>query len=54
LGKAAASAVKEAQKSVRGLRIAEVKELDMQIETGKPINYRTKVKVSFEYDSKKK
>ncbi|MCX5993948.1 MAG: dodecin family protein [Chloroflexi bacterium] len=52
--KAAASAVKEAQKSLRGLRIAEVKELDMQIEKGKPINYRAKVKVSFEFDSKKK
>jgi len=52
--KAAASAVKEAQKSVRGLRIAEVKELDMQIEKGKPINYRAKIKVSFEYTSKKK
>ena len=52
--KAAESAVKEAQKSVRGLRIAEVKELDMQIEKGKPINYRAKIKVSFEFDSKKK
>lgn len=52
--KAAESAVKEAQKTVRGLRIAEVRELDMQIEKGKPINYRAKVKVSFEFDSKKK
>ena len=52
--KAAAAAVTEAHQSVRGLRIAEVKELDMQIEKGKPINYRAKVKVSFEFDSKKK
>ncbi len=50
---AAASAVKVAQKTLRGLRIAEVKELDMQIEKGKPINYRAKVKVSFEYNPKK-
>jgi len=50
---AAAAAVKQAQKSVRGLRIAEVKELDMQIEKGKPINYRAKVKVSFEYEGSK-
>lgn len=52
--KAATSAVKEAQKSLRGLRIAEVKELDMQIEKGKPITYRAKVKVSFEYNPKTK
>jgi flavin-binding protein dodecin len=50
---AAAAAVKQAQKTVRGLRVAEVKELDMQIEKGKPINYRAKVKVSFEYESGK-
>jgi flavin-binding protein dodecin len=50
---AAASAVKVAQKTLRGLRIAEVKDLDMQIEKGKPINYRAKVKVSFEYNPKK-
>jgi dodecin len=50
---AAAAAVKQAQKSVRGLRIAEVKELDMQIEKGKPINYRAKVKISFEYEGAK-
>ena len=50
---AAASAVKVAQKTLRGLRIAEVKDLYMQIEKGKPINYRAKVKVSFEYNPKK-
>lgn len=50
---AAASAVRAAQKTVRGLKVAEVKELDMQIEKGKPINYRAKVKVSFEYSPPK-
>lgn len=51
---AAAAAVKQAQKTVRGLRVAEVKELDMQVEKGKPINYRAKIKVSFEYEGKSK
>jgi flavin-binding protein dodecin len=32
------------------LRIAEVVELDMQIENGQIINYRAKVKVSFKCD----
>ena len=50
---AAMAAVKEARRTLRGLRVAEVKELDMQIEEGKPINYRTKVKISFEYEPDK-
>lgn len=50
---AATAAVKQAQKTVRGLRVAEVQELDMQIEKGKPINFRAKVKVSFEYEGEK-
>ena len=47
--KAAASAVETASLSLRDLRIAEVVELDMQIEDGKVANYRTKIKVSFKY-----
>ncbi len=47
--KAAASAVETASKSLRGLRIAEVEELDMQLENGKVINYRARVRVSFKY-----
>ncbi len=47
--KAAAAAVTVASKSLRDLRIAEVCELDMQLEEGKVIAYRTKVKVSFKY-----
>ena len=46
---AAASAVQIASKSLRDLRIAEVEELDMQIENGKVTNYRAKVRVSFKY-----
>jgi len=51
---AAASAVGMASKSLRDLRIAEVEELDMQIENGKVTNYRAKVKVSFKYEGKEK
>lgn len=48
--KAAAAAVEQASKTLRDLRIAEVEELDMQIENGKVANYRAKVKVSFKYE----
>ncbi len=47
--KAATAAVEMASKTLRDLRIAEVVELDMQIEDGKVRNYRAKVKVSFKY-----
>ena len=47
--KAAATAVERAAKTLQDLRIAEVAELDMQLEDGKVINYRAKVKVSFRY-----
>jgi len=50
--KAAAHAVETAAKSLRDLRIAEVEELDMQIDKGKIISYRAKVKVSFKYEGK--
>jgi flavin-binding protein dodecin len=48
--KAAASAVEEAAKSIRDLRIAEVEKLDMHIEDGKIAQYRAKVKLSFKYE----
>jgi flavin-binding protein dodecin len=48
--KAAAAAVEEAAQSLRDLRIAEVIELDMQLEDGKVKAYRSKVKVSFKYE----
>ena len=47
--KAAANAVETAAMSLNDLRIAEVMELDMQIEDGKVRCYRSKVKVSFKY-----
>lgn len=49
--KAAAAAVATAAKSLKDLRIAEVVELDMQLEDGKVSAYRAKVKVSFRYQS---
>lgn len=46
---AAAHAVESASKTLRDLRIAEVVEMDMQIEDGQVVAYRTKIKVSFKY-----
>lgn len=48
--KAAAAAVEQAAKSLRDLRIAEVVEMDVQIDDGKVRAYRTKIKLSFKYE----
>lgn len=48
--KAAAAAVERASQTLRDLRIAEVVELDMQLENGQVVNYRAKVKVSFKFE----
>jgi len=50
--KAAAAAVEQASKSLRDLRIAEVEELDMQLENGRTTAYRAKVRISFKYEGK--
>lgn len=47
--RAAANAVETAAKTLRDLRVAEIAEMDMQLEEGKVIAYRAKVKVSFKY-----
>ena len=47
--KAAAAAVKAAGKSLKDLRIAEVVELDMHLENGDVVLYRSKIRVSFKY-----
>ena len=47
--KAATLAVETAAKSLRDLRIAEIVQLDMQLDNGKVVAYRAKVKVSFKY-----
>ena len=48
--KAAAAAVERAAQTLRDLRIAEVLEMDLQIENGKVLAYRTKIKISFKYE----
>lgn len=48
--KAATVAVETASRSLRDLRIAEVVELDMQLEEGSVKAYRARVKVSFKYE----
>jgi dodecin len=48
--KAATAAVAKASKTLRDLRIAEVSQLDLQIDDGKVKAYRAKVKVSFKYE----
>lgn len=47
---AAKNAVEMASKSLKNLRIAEVKDLDMKIEDGKVAAYRAKVSISFKYE----
>jgi len=49
--KAAQEAIETASKSIRDMRIAEVEKLDMQIEDGRVLSYRVKLKVSFKYDT---
>jgi flavin-binding protein dodecin len=48
--KAAKAAVERASKSLRDLRIAEIVELDMQLNKGKVEAYRAKVRVSFKFE----
>jgi flavin-binding protein dodecin len=49
---AAKNAVETASKSLRDLRIAEVKQLDMKIEGGKVVAYRVRLNLSFKYEVK--
>ena len=48
--KAAAAAVQRAGKTLRDLRVAEISQLDMQLNGGKVEAYRAKVKLSFKYE----
>ena len=47
---AAAAAIEKASKSIRDLRIAEIQKFDIKIESGKPIQFRTNLRVSFKYE----
>jgi hypothetical protein len=48
--RAAAAAVERAAQTLRDLRIAEVVQLDLQLDDGKVVAYRAKIKVSFKYE----
>lgn len=48
---AAKNAVETAGKSLKDLRIADVTKMDMKVENGKVIAYRTRVNLSFKYES---
>ena len=50
--KAAAAAVRRASKSLRDLRVAEVKQLDMSLKDGKVEAYRARLSLSFKYEGK--
>ena len=52
--KAAKAAVERAGKTLRDLRVAEIAELDMQLDNGKVEAYRAKVRVSFKFKGKGK
>jgi flavin-binding protein dodecin len=47
---AAKNAVATASKSLRDLRVAVVKELDLKIEKGKVAAYRARLELSFKYE----
>ena len=48
--RAAATAVTEASKTLRDLRVAEVVEQDLVVEAGQVTMYRTKVRLSFKHE----
>lgn len=48
---AARCAVETAARTLRDLRVAEVAKLDMVVENGKVVAYRTRVSLSFKYGS---
>ena len=48
---AARNAVETAGKSVRDLRVAQVKQADLAIENGKVTTYRVRLDISFKYEA---
>lgn len=48
---AASNAVQTAAGTLRDLRIAEVVKLDVKIDGGKVVEYRTRLQLSFKYES---
>ncbi len=47
---AANSAIEQAGKHIRELRIAEIEKLDARIENNKVVEYRARVSLSFRYE----
>ncbi len=45
------NAIELAAKSLKDLRIAEVKKLDVKVENGRVVAYRAKLSLSFKYES---
>ena len=48
---AAKTAVETAAKTLRDLRVAEVSKLDMKVDSGKVVEYRARVSLSFKYEA---
>jgi dodecin len=48
---AAKNAVQTAAGTLRDLRVAEVAKMDVKIEDGKVVEYRTRLQLSFKYES---
>ncbi len=48
---AAKNAVETASKSLKDLRVAEISKLDMKVEGGKVTAFRSRVKLSFKYNT---
>lgn len=47
---AAKKAVETAAKSLRDIRIAEVEQMDVRVEDGKVVAFRTRLQLSFKYE----
>ena len=47
---AAKNAVETASKSLKNLRVAEVTKLDMKVDKGKVVAFRSRVSLSFKYE----
>ncbi len=48
---AAKHSVETAGNSLKDLRVAEIRKLDLKVENGKVVAYRAKVNLSFKYES---
>lgn len=45
------TAIETASKSLRDIRIAEVTKMDVKVDKGKVVAYRTRVQLSFKYEA---